>query len=431
MSTKKINIDVVKISNGRYVLISENRINFISEIIDGDIKDIIKEEKGVIIQAQQNKIVSKSKERINISSLGFIPTLDCNLRCIYCYSRGGEQKVYMDKKTAKSAIDAVIMFRKNHKPNKILIYFVGGGEPFLNFECMKYICAYAKDNFAETEITLVSNGTFGKKEFQWLVQNNATIRISYDGLCHSFQRPFASGQSSQKIVQENIRNLVSAQIPLTVQLTITGESVKLMGASVTHIADLGVKYIKIEPVHHSMICRGEEELVPDHNTFVDNFINTINLILESNLKVKIDNSFISRPTSGYYCGTGEGTNRTITPFGDITGCLEIVKRGEKYADIMLYGTCVKGKLEIDKLKRKFLNKLHYSNYQQCRMCNLKLICGGGCPMQGGWDNNDLLNPSAYSCSIHKSLIPKLFEMVFIDNKILEILFDNHEILKSC
>ena len=41
-------IDIVDLGSGRFVLISENRLNFISEIKDGDINDVINEEIEII-----------------------------------------------------------------------------------------------------------------------------------------------------------------------------------------------------------------------------------------------------------------------------------------------------------------------------------------------------------------------------------------------
>lgn len=428
MSLKSLgSIDVLDVSDGQYVLISENRINFISEIKQGSLKDVLCEEAN-LIKSQE----FKQEEEVFVGpSIAFMPTLDCNLRCIYCYARGGDDKIYMDLSLARMAIDNLVKSRKNHSQEILSIYFVGGGEPFLNFGCMKDVCQYARKKFADIEIILVSNGTFGKKQLEWLIKNNVAVRISFDGLFHEKQRPFASGKSSRKLVESNIRKLAQSDVFLTVQLTITGESVLAMSESVRYIASLGVKYIKIEPVHYSVLARGEKELVPEPEKYVENFITTINLILNNGLEVKIDNSIISRPTSGYYCGAGGGSNKTITPSGDITACLEISRPGEKYSNVMMYGKCSPRGFMIDASKRAFLDKLHFSNYEKCKVCNLKLICGGGCPMQGGWDNDNLLIPSEYNCSLHKLLLPKLFKMTFYNSSLLDIIFDNHTVEIGC
>jgi len=420
-------IDVLSVGNGQYVLISENRINFISEIENGSLQDVLREEADLI----ESQEFEQEKEVHIGPSIAFMPTLDCNLRCIYCYARGGDDAIYMDLSLARMAIDNLVKSRKKYSQETLSVYFVGGGEPFLNFGCIEDVCQYAREKFADIEIVLVSNGTFGKKQLEWLIENNVAVRISFDGLFHERQRPFTSGKSSRRLVESNICKLVKSGVPLTVQLTITNESVTVMSESVEYIASLGVKYIKIEPVHYSILARGEKKLVPAPKKYVENFIATVNLILNKGLDVKIDNSVVSRPTSGYYCGAGEGSNKTIVPSGDITACLEISRPGEKYSDIMMYGKCFPQGFVIETSKRAFLDRLHFSNYNKCESCNLKLICGGGCPMQGGWDNDNLLIPSEYNCSLHKLLLPKLFKMTFCNSNVLDIMFDNHAIEIGC
>lgn len=428
MSLEEIDeIDIVNLGKGRYVLISENRLNFLSGIEKGDLDNAVNEDIGVITKEEVNE-----KEGFCIGpSISFMPTLDCNLRCIYCYAKGGDNKIYMDLALARLAIDNLVKLRPGHHTEVLSIYFVGGGEPFLNFGYMKGVCEYAKKKFNNIEIIIVSNGAFNNEGFEWLIENNVAIRISYDGVYHNSQRPFISGRSSQKIVEKNIRKLAQTNIPLTVQLTITEQGVNAISDSVEQIADFGVEYIKIEPVHFSVLCRGEKRLVPDIGEYAENFINAIKSVIDKNLKVKIDNSIISRPTSGYYCGTGEGTNLIITPSGDITSCLEVCRKGEAHSDIMMYGNCSRNGFEISKLRRDFLDKLHFSNYFKCKNCNLKLICGGGCPMQSVWDNGDFFIPSGYNCQLHKIILPRLFEMVFENDRMLNVIFDNHEVKYNC
>jgi len=427
MPNQKPVVDVVSLGRGRYVLISENRINFISGVKGSGLEDIVQEEEEAIT----SQLSSQAGAMPVGPSVAFMPTLDCNLHCVYCYAKGGDDHVYMDSMLAQSTIDNLVKSRPDYSSEILSIYFVGGGEPFLNFQCIENVCAHAKAKFADIEIILVSNGTFGKRQLEWLIQNDVAVRISYDGLCHPNQRPFKSGENSQKIVERNINKLAEFNLPLTVQLTITNQSVKKMPASVEYIANLGVKYIKIEPVHYSTLSRGEKTLVPSLESFVESFVNTVNLILERNLEIKIDNSFISRPTSGYYCGAGEGSNMTVTPTGEITACLEISRKGEEYSDVMMYGQCSDSGFTIDESNREILDRLHFSNYQKCQGCNLKLICGGGCPMQGGWDHGDLFTPSEYNCRTHKLLLPKLFEMIFDDSRVLDIVFDNHVVSTGC
>jgi uncharacterized protein len=421
-------LDSVRINDKHLVLISDNRISFFQDIPEEEINDVYAEEQRIIATQP-----SFTEEPVILGpSIAFMPTFDCNLRCIYCYAKGGENKTKLSLKTAKHTIDWIASQTKDPHSVPLTVYFVGGGEPFMNFSLMDGICCYAREHFASIDIVIVSNGVHTPKKRQWLIDNKVSTRISFDGVMQEENRLTANHKPSQAIVEQTIRELVAANIPLTVQLTVTRNSVPRMIESIELIASLGVRFIKIEPVHNSVLSRGEQSIVPDLDEFIPMFLSSLKWIVEHDLPVKIDNSFISRPTSGYYCGTGAGDNITVTPDGLITSCLEVARLSDAYADTMIYGRCSEnGEVTIDNSKRKFLDSLHWKNYPNCPNCNLKLICGGGCPMQGGWDNNDLLNPSEYTCQVHKMLLPKIFELVFEDPRIIDVVFDNHSVENQC
>ncbi|NQV13533.1 MAG: SPASM domain-containing protein [Parcubacteria group bacterium] len=428
MDAQTATLDIVRIDNRHLVLISENRISFIPNVSDEEIEQACVEERRVIV-AHAN--ASTTHTQLG-PSIAFMPTFDCNLRCIYCYAKGGEDQTSLPLATAKHTIDWTASKTDDPHAKPLTVYFVGGGEPFMNFRMMDGICRYSRERFASVEVVVVSNGIHGQKQRQWLIENKASTRISFDGIMHAKNRPLATHAPSDAIVEQTIKELAVAGVPLTVQLTITRDGTAHMFESIERISSLGARYIKIEPVHHSVLSRGEQSLVPDLEEFVEMFLSSLKRITEQGLLIKIDNSFISRPTSGYYCGAGEGSNVTVTPTGLITSCLEVASMSDAYADTMIYGRCTEsGQVVIDDDKRRFLDRLHWRNYPNCPGCNLKLICGGGCPMQGGWDNNDLLNPSAYTCRAHQMLLPKIFAQVFDDPRTVDVVFDNHTIERQC
>jgi len=69
------------------------------------------------------------------------------------------------------------------------------------------------------------------------------------------------------------------------------KSVNNMVENVKYFSKLGIKYLKIEPVHISEICRGDKTLIPKPKEFVDNFIKMLNFIAENDMDIKIDSSF--------------------------------------------------------------------------------------------------------------------------------------------
>ena len=109
MDAQTVTLDIVRIDNRHLVLISENRVSFIPDIQDKEIGGVCAEERGIIaVHADASKVPASLGP-----SIAFMPTSDCNLRCIYCYDRGGEDKATLPLATAKHAIDWTVRKTKN------------------------------------------------------------------------------------------------------------------------------------------------------------------------------------------------------------------------------------------------------------------------------------------------------------------------------
>ncbi len=418
--------DILSLGDNRHVAISPNRIRFF--IASGERVRAIAQEEG----GKNNLLPRRVEHNGRAISLGIMPSYDCNLRCVYCYSRGGEQRASLEYSIAERALSSIIQTDGDEPIEHIALYFVGGGEPFLNFSTMQKIIDFCQSRVTSVQPIIVSNGLFGKKQREWIVATNAAIRISYDGVAHEEQRPSAKGSATSDIVENNIRYLVEANCPITVQSTITASSVDRMGDTVVRLAGLGVKYIKLEPTHCSVLSRAENCHVPSVASYASAFVDTVKMVRKNCWAIKLDNSVISRPTTGYYCGAANGSNLTLTPEGNLTACLEVSRLDEPFSDEMIVGQ-VSGKcgFELNEKKRQKLSRLHVREYEQCSGCNLRLLCNGGCPIQGGWERGVLGQPSEYVCKLNKTLIPELLSLVFEDAKYLDILFDGHEVFGNC
>lgn len=121
-----------------------------------------------------------------------------------------------------------------------------------------------------------------------------------------------------------------------VECIVTSESVHQMIETVAYLAELGVKVLKIEPVHISKISRGGKAMVPTPKDFVDNFAKMLKYVATNKLKLKVDTGFFSRPSTDAYCWAN-GRNLIITPAGDITSCVEVTKKSDPFGCLMVYG----------------------------------------------------------------------------------------------
>src|SRR3989338_4110562 len=183
---------LVTTDHGSFVFLNKNDFNLLR---DEKIKENSKlfkllEEKGVVItESNENKIIEEFRNKNSFLFQGtslhiVIPTLRCNMKCVYCHassrpinSRGFD----MDKNTAKKTVDFIFQ-----SPSKAITIEFQGGEPLLNFEIIKFVVDYAnklnkkhKKNLLFTVVTNLS--LMDNKKLKFLMDNNVGICTSLDG----------------------------------------------------------------------------------------------------------------------------------------------------------------------------------------------------------------------------------------------------------
>jgi len=138
----------------------------------------------------------------------------CNLKCVYCFAKGGNYNgltALMDQTTAKNAVDAIIS--SCMAPTVTINFF--GGEPLLNSSVLYATISYAIDaaiiNRKTLNIIVTTNGTKSFCELgNRLNGTNHRIAISIDGPrdTHNLQRPFRNGRPSYDTITGNIMEYI-------------------------------------------------------------------------------------------------------------------------------------------------------------------------------------------------------------------------------
>lgn len=99
-------------------------------------------------------------------TISIIPTNDCNLRCMYCYSENSRNDLSMNNDTINNVCKFIKELKKKYKNHHLDIEFIGGGEPLLNFNAINNICYYLKEiekiNFS---CVIVTNGTLLNEDY--------------------------------------------------------------------------------------------------------------------------------------------------------------------------------------------------------------------------------------------------------------------------
>ena len=132
---------------------------------------------------------------------------DCNLACRYCFAEEGEyhgRRALMSYEVGKQALDFLIANSGNRKNLEVDFF---GGEPLMNWQVVKDLVAYGREqekihnkNF---RFTLTTNGVLLDDEImEFANKEMANVVLSIDGRkeVHDFMRPFRKGAGSYDLV---------------------------------------------------------------------------------------------------------------------------------------------------------------------------------------------------------------------------------------
>lgn len=175
----------------------------------------------------------------------FCLTLQCNLRCTYCYIDKAARRMSMD--TAAKIVDFIYQRTPPGAPIDIGFF---GGEPLLEFELMRAITdrieAHPDHDPSRVELSVVTNGTIYNDEIaDFIAAHRVGFGISCDGPpdVHDRSRVYASGKGSGALVERNIRRALERFPNLMVNAVYRPDTVARLPEVVRWLAGLGVTQI--------------------------------------------------------------------------------------------------------------------------------------------------------------------------------------------
>jgi uncharacterized protein len=343
------------------------------------------------------RIVGNSKEvslpELNLdpskeSRIAIIPTTDCDLKCVYCYSSAGERIVSLEPRVSKKAIDFAFANAKEKELDGIEVSFLGGGDPLgsTGFELVKDIIGYAQ--FLEKRAGLKpkfyaqTNGLLSVTNLEWLIENFEHLIISFDGPpeFQNTQRPLKNGKPSFEYVDRTLKFLDEREFDYAIRCTISDRSVKKMPEVLAFIKQRypNLRSLDFEPVKVCGRCISTNTSAPDLEDFL-NGLNDANTKAEEvglNLGSTFNNVFI---LSNTYCGAA-GANFILTPYGTITSCVEVLSEEDELGKVFIQGRYdrVTDSFVFYEDRQRNLRRRTVDNMEDCIDCFAKYVCSGGC-----------------------------------------------------
>ncbi len=331
---------------------------------------------------------------------------DCNLRCDYCFAKGGAfagRRELMSEQTAKAAIDFLIQASGTRRNLEIDFF---GGEPLLNFEVLKETVSYARSieaahnkNFRFTVTTNAYRVTDEMRDYINKEMNNVVVSIDGRPHVHDAVRKTAGGRGSYDRVAENAKKLLlNREGEYYVRGTFTADNLDF-AEDVLHVADMGFWGLSIEPV----VTSGANAIKEEHLPAI--FAEYDRLAAEYARRRKNGNGFTffhfmvdlgAGPCRAKRVrGCGAGTEYVaVAPTGEIYPCHQFVGQ-EKYRLGSVYEP------GLNQTVSKQFEDCNINNMDDCQTCWAKYYCSGGCAAANVNTNGDMLQPYRIGCEMQR------------------------------
>lgn len=337
---------------------------------------------------------------------------DCNLACRYCFAEEGEyhgRRALMSFEVGKKALDFLIA-NSGSRRNLEVDFF--GGEPLLNWQVVKDLVAYGREqeklHDKKFRFTLTTNGVLLNDEImEFCNREMANVVLSIDGRkeVHDKMRPFRSGAGSYDLIVPKFQRFAESrnQDKYYVRGTFTHENPDF-SKDVLHLADLGFRQISVEPV----VAEPKESYAITEEDLPQLFAEYDRLAAEMAERHKKGEDFnffhFMIDLEGGPCvakrlsGCGSGTEYlAVTPWGDFYPCHQFVGN-EKF----LLGNVDEG-IKNTEIRDEFKCCNVYAK-EKCRSCFAKFYCSGGCAANAYNFTGDICGAYDIGCELQKKRI---------------------------
>lgn len=383
----------------------------VAEVLN-DIETLKKEGKLFSEDTYQNLAIDFKNRPTVIKAMCLHIAHDCNLACKYCFAGEGEycgDRSLMSFEVGKQAFDFLIANSGTRKNLEVDFF---GGEPLMNFEVVKQLVAYAREqekihnkNF---RFTLTTNGVLLDEEVMDFANKEMyNVVLSLDGRKETNDRMRVSrnGKGSYDLIVPKFKEMVKRRgdKEYYIRGTYTHYNTDFT-KDILHMADLGFTKLAMEPVVASPdapYALKEEDLPILFDQYEK-------LAAEMVRREKNGKGFTffhyMIDLEGGPCiakriaGCGVGTEYVaVTPWGDLYPCHQFVG-DENY----LLGNVFDG-ITNEEVRSRFKMCNIYTR-PQCNDCFARLYCSGGCSANAHHATGSIEGIYELGCKLHRKRV---------------------------
>lgn len=391
-----------------------NELGFSSMFLQRTMSSFIQELIENKILVEENAPIEPEHSRINYPNTIWVHVTNaCNLACPFCYSDANKDSIYN--------IDylKVLDFLRELPEERRKKVIISGGEPFLYKKLRELVTGLKELGFA---VQIITNGTFGRENYPEIIPMIDLLQVSIDGSTESVNAA-TRGKDSLRKTLSNIRYAKDLGVKdLYISFTANRNNI----IDLPHMPEFLLEN-KINHIHITKLLpvgRGKTNLI-DLSPNKEDYAKSVQVFKE---QIQLCNRkiYAIRESEEVFLDEKEKTKfLTVSFAGDqlstimngykVTGCgagdatLSINYDGKIYPCTSLNGVdeCI-GNIEEDNITQiiekgqKVASELCVDNLTDCKDCQLKYFCGGGC--RACAQNYDCIKGKEPDCESYKERI---------------------------
>lgn len=307
-------------------------------------------------------------------------TSACNLRCTYCYARGGEDTSYrMSWPLAQRVIDTAYENARAFGRDEFGLALHGGGEPTLNWEVLEAAVRYARAKDMPCHISMASNGVWSQRQQHFILDHFDGLSISFDGIreVQDTQRPRASGRGSFSAVLRTIRALDGSRLRYGVRLTATPATFERLAEGIALLCSrTDCQVMQVEPAYSGQRGIYADPTPEQGAAFVNGFMGAFEIAMRHERTLFYSGA---RPwvIASAFCRAPEEA-LVVTPEGDVVTCFETHDRRHSATASFTIGEATPEAVRIAPNRVAAFAVAQEERRSGCRSCFCYWHCGGDC-----------------------------------------------------
>ena len=361
------------------------------------------------VSGDPKRFFSKVGCAADLQKMSILPNHTCNFSCSYCYSARGRSNTVLEKDKLRTGLEYFINPGRLRERN-ISISFIGGGEPLLSWDLVRYGIEYASElahrHGFNLLMTLITNGSIMNDEIiGCLKQYEVLPDVSFDILEDAQNK----NRRHFDAVCRTLDMLCDAGLVPSVNATITPDTVNRMDEMLDFMDTRFPRIVNMvfEPVVSDAIFPTPRDLRDFYAAYLDGFMRVRRHAAQKGKTVtcriyKNIDSLLER---------GCPSKFTLTPQGDISICYCTSSPREKQYAARTYGHIDTAGVHIDDDKFNMIHGINVYSFEKCTHCYAKWHCGGGCMCPNDlYDDKHLDEVCRFTCEMVKqTLLERLNE----------------------